>query len=44
MKTRVRAVKDVRETVHDERVALVEEVDGHRQRVVPVAQTTNTRR
>ncbi len=40
---KVRAVRDVREIIHTERVALVED-DGHQQRVVPVATSTETHR
>ena len=41
---RVRAVKDVREIIHTERVALVEDDGTHQQRVVPVASNTETHR
>ena len=41
---KVRAVKDVREIIHTERVALVEDAGTHQQRVVPVAMSTETHR
>jgi hypothetical protein len=44
MAPRVKAVKDVREVVHTERVALVEDDGTHEQRVVPIASNTETHR